>query len=256
MNLSIAGICHIGRIREKNEDNIYINSTYRADVQQNIIQLTDNQKNKWNMCAVCDGMGGESHGEMASLKAVESFRMWKPSLRKEDIEQAFQDANENVYNHLPKVTGQITGTTAAIFISNSEYAAVCNIGDSRIYRFRDGCMEQISRDHTVIQQMIDFNIDNIKQSELGKRKGMLTQYLGISPDEFQIEPFICTGMILQKNDIYLICSDGLTDMLNDEKIRAVIEKNVTPEESAATLVEEALYMGGRDNVSVIIVKVL
>lgn len=258
MELHIAGICHIGNLRDNNEDNILINGSYRTDPGQKIKALEDSVCGSWSVCAVFDGMGGESYGETASLKAAESFSSWEPSLDRRDIEDIFLKANDDIYDNIPKLRGQRSGTTAAVFISDGEKAAVCNIGDSRIYRYRSGYLEQLSRDHTSSQQLMDMGIEKTGHATAAKYKGSLTQYLGIPRDEFQIEPFIYQDAELRHDDTYIICSDGLTDMLSDEELEAVLEKHTGQDTrvTAAAVVKAALDNGGRDNVSAVIIRVL
>ena len=258
MELQIAGICHIGTIRDGNEDNIMVNGAYRDDTTQDIKALEDCWRRPWNICGVFDGMGGESHGDAASLKAAEIFSTWQPSFDTADIEDLFLRASDDIYDSIPKFSGQRAGTTAAVFISDGRHAAVCNIGDSRIYRYRQGELKQLSKDHTSAQQLVDMGMDNGDDVAAKAKKGSITQYLGVPRDEFQIEPFICRDLDLEKDDIYLLCSDGLTDMLEDEEIRDTIAgcSGRSARLTVAAAVQKALDKGGRDNVSVIAVRVL
>lgn len=258
MELHVAGICHVGKLRDNNEDNVYINGAYRTDPDQKIKALEDKIHSSWSVCAVFDGMGGECNGEAASLKAAEVFDTWEPSLDPHDIEEIFLKASDDIYDSIPKYRGQHSGTTAAVFVSDGKHAAACNIGDSRIYRYRNGCLEQLSRDHTSAQRMIDMEIRRTGHAEAAGQKGKLTQYLGVPRDEFQIEPFIYQDIELRHGDIYILCSDGLTDTLENEELKCVIERYAGQDirVSAAAAVKASLDNGGRDNVSVIVIRVL
>ena len=120
---------------------------------------------------------------------------------------------------------------------------VCNVGDSRIYRLRDGELRQLSRDH-VRQLVIP-----------GQSKAPLSQYLGVDPDELRLTPAIVKGK-LKLADTYLLCSDGLTDMVGEEEIRDILQAEPVTRSCAAALVDAALKNGGRDNVTVIVCSIV
>ena len=127
----------------------------------------------------------------------------------------------------------------AVLYFASGYAYSCNIGDSRTYRLRDGVFQQLSVDH-------------IEKRPAGKAP--LTQYLGIDPMEMQIEPYIAKGRV-ERDDVYLLCSDGLTDMLTNFTIANILLNNPSPEKSVESLIRAALEQGGRDNITAIVCKI-
>ena len=130
------------------------------------------------------------------------------------------------------------GTTAAILRFTDTQAGMCNVGDSKIYLFSDGNLIQLSYDHVGIS--------------VGGRKPPLTQNLGIPETDMIIEPYVALGDYASGN-LFLLCSDGLTDMVTTERIAEVLKNK--PKKAAKILLQEALDNGGRDNVSFILIKV-
>ncbi|MBQ3009705.1 MAG: serine/threonine-protein phosphatase, partial [Oscillospiraceae bacterium] len=139
------------------------------------------------------------------------------------------------------------GTTMVALYFASRYVYVCNLGDSRAYRLRGNEFMQISEDHVEKIERYDQN---------GKlRKAPLTQHLGIDPEELMIEPYIAKGEIV-RGDYYLLCSDGLTDMLTNLEIYSIIKSYQRIDECVDALIKAALEKGGKDNVTVILVKIV
>ena len=131
------------------------------------------------------------------------------------------------------------GTTAAMLLFSKKDITLCNIGDSKVFSFSEGELEQISKDHVVI-------------SAFGT-KPPLSQSLGIPPNELLIEPYLAQGRY-KNGDIYLICSDGLTDMVMLDEIRGILV-NYSIQEASSALVSKALENGGRDNITIILLGV-
>ena len=125
------------------------------------------------------------------------------------------------------------------------------VGDSRIYMMRSGMLQQISKDHTIVQQMVDSGAITKEEARTHKRRHILSQNIGIFPDELIIEPHFAEPIELKEGDVFPLCSDGLTDMVSDDAIRTILANN----EDAEGLVAAALENGGRDNVTVIVIKV-
>jgi len=132
------------------------------------------------------------------------------------------------------------GTTAAILMCGTDSLDIFNVGDSRIYRFRGKKITQLSYDH-------------VEASDYAG-KSPLTQCLGIHESEFLLEPHIVED-VYKKNDIYLLCSDGITDMISDKELENVFQKRMNIPETAQTLMDRALKNGGVDNITVIVCQV-
>lgn len=257
MRIEGAGMTHVGKVRQKNEDNFYINKAYKKDLTSFINALEDNRKRKKHVYAVCDGMGGENYGELASLTAMEVLRRYDNRDIRNSLEQYIQNANRRICgmsedSHIGRM-----GTTLALFVSDNVTADLCNIGDSRIYRFRRESLEQLSKDHTHVQELIDSGFITTVDANKSKKRHILTQHLGISEDDFIIEPYIRRNIELIKGDVFLLCSDGLTDMLKNDDIKELIgvNKNKSPKDMVAMLIKAALDNGGRDNVTAVVIKI-
>lgn len=253
--LETACCCATGRVRRNNEDNLMYNGS--------VLDLEHTSKTEpyylqsamaglpWT-CGLFDGMGGEDDGETASFLAASSYKdfckknvMEWPSPR-EFLEDAISYMNEKVSQESEKLYNNM-GTTAALLYFQPGAVYVCNVGDSRAFRYQEGELLQLSEDHT----------DAVFLAEKGinRRKPRLTQYVGILPEEMVVEPHIAR-VEFHENDIYVICSDGLTDMLQKAEISMLIQTSTSSEECAKNLVKTALSAGGRDNITVIVAKVL
>ena len=258
MKIESAGGTHVGKIRINNEDNFYINGYYKKDVTENIKAVEDDIDRLYYTYAICDGMGGESLGELASLRAMEVLKAYDSDNLQHLIKQFVDEANWKICREIEANSGKRIGTTIAMLNINQESAEICNVGDSRIYRFRKDRLEQLSQDHTRIQNMVEAGIITREEAETNKMRHILTQHLGIFPNEFVIEPYISKDIHLQKGDIFLLCSDGLTDMVGDFDLEKSIQtySGESPKKIVHELVCQALEAGGKDNISVIVAKIL
>lgn len=151
-----------------------------------------------------------------------------------------------VRNANDRHTTRMGATLAMLYFTSHRYY-ICNLGDSRIYQLRKNKLTQLSEDHVEKLQLYDRNGN--------PRKAPLTQHLGIDPNEMVIEPHIANGWI-RHGDQYLLCSDGLTDMLSDEEILNIMNRPQKTSEHVGCLIEAALEKGGKDNITVILCKII
>ncbi len=254
MLIKYAGHSHIGHIRENNEDNIYVNGAYKTDENRDVF-FTSNERLARGTFAVFDGMGGEDVGELASLKAAQVLDEFSIDVLITDPLKYIHDANTSIYNDIIIKHGKRTGSTAAVLTIKDELATIVNIGDSRIYMLRNNNIEQLSVDHTRAQQMVEAGIISIEESEQHALKHVLTQHLGVPPNEYVIEPYIYKYIGIQNGDVFLLCSDGLTEMLSVGEIETILKRNENTKAIAEELVDKSLKAGGKDNISVIVVKI-
>lgn len=235
-------ICDIGKCREINQDNFVCNKIYQDDELEKLIYpIRGNiSSDKGDIIGVFDGLGGEQCGEIASLLASKYASTIQISNKPiDDLLTFCKNANERICTYADEHGISSMGTTAAILEFSKKGVFLCNIGDSKIFRFSNGRLKQISEDHISIAAY--------------GRKPPLSQNLGIPPSELVIDPYIAQGKYLSK-DIYLICSDGLTDMISNERIQEVL--NTIPfEEVTPILLKEALEKGGKDNITIIVCKI-
>ena len=251
-NLEIATCTDPGMVRSHNEDSI------AADPANGLVVLAD-------------GMGGYNAGEVASGMAttviVTEMRQILANTKPYDIAQGTNEeiaaklvreqvlkANSSIYQAAqsqPQYAGM--GTTLVVCLFYDNRMLVAHLGDSRLYMLRDGKFSQVTRDHSLLQEQIDSGIITPEQAKNAQHKNLVTKALGIDPS---VEPEI-HEYPAQAGDIYLLCSDGLCDMVEDDDIGMTLQAlGANLKLAAEQLVQMANDNGGRDNVSVILVRVL
>jgi serine/threonine protein phosphatase PrpC len=245
----------MGNVRNNNEDNYNLFGNYRENVDVQRINLSSEMAGEPGIAAVFDGMGGEEYGEIASLIVAKNISPCKLENVESDFTKQIQSVNALICNEMKRRGGKRMGTTLTALIVDNDKAISCNIGDSRCYLMRNNKLTLLSLDHTKAQQLVDLGMLEPKKARISQGWHVLTQHIGICPDEFIIEPYFSGIVELFPNDMFLLCSDGLTDMLLDEEISDILARYPEPEEAGNYLVKEALHKGGRDNVTVIVLKV-
>ncbi len=240
-HLEAAVMSRRGKVREKNEDNFYFMGQYldmeHGDMAEPIVG--DNSKEPFYI-GVFDGMGGESAGELASYVAVCGLAK-RLAQGDTDLAELLLRANDEVYGAAVQGRYQQIGTTATIMEFRGKNAVIANLGDSPAYLWQNGNFTQITKAHTN---------EEFLRSQGIKRKPALTQFLGINPQEMLIEPYK-NEILLKRGQKYLLCSDGLTDMLQEEDIARFMAEG-TSEETVTALMEAALDRGGIDNITIIV----
>ncbi len=248
-------VTHVGRVRSNNEDNYYLFGSYRYNTELQQYKEIKRVCLGQETVAVFDGMGGENAGEVASLIAA---KVYSPCGREHMLEEMIcqmKAANEKICGEMRKSSVGRMGTTAVALYMDSNMAMCCNVGDSRCYLMRNGILRQLSVDHSEARQMIEMGILSPEKARRSKSWHKLTQHLGIFPEEFVIEPYISEEIILQNGDIFLLCSDGLTDMVMDEEIQMILGKEQSAECMADELTQTALAYGGKDNITAMVLQV-
>jgi serine/threonine protein phosphatase PrpC len=249
--LEIVSQTHPGMVRSHNEDSVIYDASC-------------------GLVVLADGMGGYNAGEVASgitasVMSTEIGHMLK-SIRPTDKDSAsgeengvvllrenVQKANAAIYRAAQsqsQYAGMGTTVVAGLFYDNR--VVVVHVGDSRMYRMRGESFESITRDHSLLQDQIDGGLISQEDARLSRNKNLVTRAVGIDPE---VEPEVHVHDV-QVGDIYLLCSDGLNDMVEDEDIGntlRMLQANLPL--AASRLIEMANDNGGRDNVSVILVKV-
>jgi PPM family protein phosphatase len=200
---------------------------------------------------VADGMGGAQAGEVASKAAAESFAQGLPAGPPERaLEETIEGANRTIHELArkdPSLAGMGTTTTAAIVDLEKEEVAIGHVGDSRAYRFRGGRFEQLTRDHSLVEEMRRKGQLTDAQAEDHPQRSIITRALGPEP-EVQVD---LQTVPAQHGDVFLICSDGLTTMLDDESIARILGRATSLNAAVKALVDEANRAGGRDNITVV-----
>ncbi|MDR1936016.1 MAG: Stp1/IreP family PP2C-type Ser/Thr phosphatase [Candidatus Accumulibacter sp.] len=240
-----------GMVRERNEDVVFINPAR-------------------GLVILADGMGGYNAGEVASDIAISFLASALETSFFDPVQgvsksagrpspsccfaESIGQANLAIYNagrSEPIYAGMGTTLVMVLFFDNR--ITVAHIGDSRLYRLRDEQIAVMTRDHSLLQEQVDHGMITAEEARFALNKNLVTRALGVEPTvEAEIHAYD-----VQPGDIYLLCSDGLNDMVSDEEILLVLQTlSANMEQTADQLIQMANDNGGRDNVSVILVKVL
>jgi PPM family protein phosphatase len=251
MQLEIGSKTDIGRVRKNNEDSCRVLSELRLFI-------------------VSDGMGGESHGELASAMAVDTItarcsanleddlapygEILRPDLSEitNRLASAVRAANRRIYEaslNDPLLRG-MGATVVAAWLDTARLSLV-HVGDSRAYLFRKGMLKRLTSDHTLVAEQVRRGLIRPEESHLSKLQNVLIRALGVQ-EQVELDAMEC---LLSKGDILLLCSDGLTRMVEDSEIARVLVESPDAQTSADQLVLLANAHGGEDNVSVIVVRV-
>lgn len=209
---------------------------------------------------VCDGMGGHAGGATASKIGVDSIANYFQQAKYPDAKLALADALEyanlqiiDAANEMPSLKGM--GTTACVLLIQGDEAWIAHCGDSRIYLY---CAEQqwlhrITKDHSYVQGLVDQGIITDAEAESHPNKNRILKALGIKPD---CKPTVCEQPILPANgDTFLICSDGLSGMVNDEQLQYVLQQDGTILNKGQMMIQLALQAGGVDNITTQLIKI-
>ncbi len=246
------GVTDTGRVREHNED------TFGTDQDIGLV-------------ALADGMGGYKAGEVASGITVRTvMSLVKEAVDREDLSQrdestgltrpgillrdAIQRANKIIHQTArtqPNCEGMGTTVVAGLFYDDR--LTIAHVGDSRLYRMRDGRLEQVTQDHSLLQELVARGFYTPEEAARASAKNYVTRALGVEPTvEVEI-----TEVPVLKDDLYLLCSDGLSDMVADDDIQLTISTfGANLETLAKQLVMLSNDNGGRDNISIVLVRVL
>ncbi len=247
---NVFGMTDVGRQRKQNEDCILVASSM-------------------GLFVVADGMGGHNAGRVASTLAIASLdnffqatplKKYETQYLKDHpavhrLRDAIQKANHDVFeisNNYKQHEG-MGSTVVAFFVedSNSETLVhIVHVGDSRCYRFREGILEQLTKDHSLINEALQLNPD-LTEAQIAKLpKNIITRALGMKEDvEEEIQ-----SVTIQIGDTYLLCSDGLSGLVKSDQICQILELSSNPEEACQLLIDMANDAGGIDNISVIVVR--
>lgn len=222
---------HAGRVRPNNEDSIAFLSLAGTAV-------------------LADGMGGLNAGEVASREAVD--RVLKGLGAGLGMRQVIEDANRSIFE-LSQSDDDLRnmGTTLVALQLEGSHLWLGNVGDSRIYRYRDEKLAQLTIDHSVVQQLVDNGLMTEAEARRAPNRNIITRALGIEAavlvDVIEEEP--------KARDLYMLCSDGVTDMIEPEALQALFVEHAAPASLVDAIVSAANTAGGFDNISVILVTV-
>lgn len=243
VQLSVAAGTDVGRIRAGNEDSLYAD----ADRDRGLF-------------IVADGMGGHAAGEVASEMAVQIVARDLSSLRDLTrsesaalVAQALKAANRAIYERtIHESEKQGMGTTASCLLLGQGRYLIGHVGDSRVYLLRDGIFQQITKDHSYVQEQVDAGLLTAEQARYHPYSNVITRCVGANAN---VEADVLTGDI-RNGDLFLIASDGLTGMLEDSQLKRIIDTRQTPGRMVDSMITEANRRGGLDNITAIVVSVI
>jgi protein phosphatase len=233
VHVNNGALTHPGQVRTSNEDAFLVEG---------------------HLFVVADGMGGHNAGEVASEMAVESLRRAAANIVDEaTLSTALQQANEEIHtesmmNHVRHGMGT---TIAALAVTNNDTVLVANVGDARIYRWHEGNLSRVTKDHSYVQELVDEGIITLEEARVHPRRNIVTRALGI---DAEVEVSTAT-LPVTIGARYVLCSDGLVDEVTDSEISAILSRYENSTAAAEALISAANSAGGRDNITVIVVDV-
>jgi serine/threonine protein phosphatase PrpC len=237
-----AGLSHIGKVREENED------TFIMDPELGLF-------------IVSDGMGGHRGGELASNIVIEDLpvmievrldklkvgtpaairNLFKKAIREQSRQLNLEGTSETGYKDM--------GATLVVALIRNNRAYIANLGDSRIYRFRNRRLLQLTKDHSVVSELLGKGKIRPEEAENHEAQGVITHYVGM---EDKARPYL-RSFQLKKGDRLLLCTDGLTDSIDDKAIAAILSKKQECKQTCQVLIDVANAAGGHDNITVVVV---
>lgn len=246
MNYAFHLMTHPGLLRQNNEDAAAFDAASGLGI-------------------LADGMGGYNAGEVAASMAVDVIRAelgdWLSATgsqaptreTRKAVDRSVQHANQAILDTArsdPDCAGM--GTTLVVAVFQDQRLVLGHIGDSRAYRLRHNQLQQITRDHSLLQEQLDAGLITPAQAAVSSQRNLVTRALGIEDvveldlNEYSVEP----------GDLYLLCSDGLSDMVDDSRIAGIMNSTASLERKARDLVDGANAQGGRDNITVLLAHAL
>ena len=214
--------------------------------------------NRW-LFIVADGMGGHAAGEVASEMAVQTIERELQGLRdpdgeeaEEKLAEALRKANRTIHDRtITEVDKQGMGTTASVLLLWESKYLIGQVGDSRVYLLRDGELQQLTKDHSYVQEQVDAGFLTPEQARYHPYSNVITRCVGASPE---VEPDIYHGEV-KVGDLFLVASDGLTGMVDDRRLQILLMSRAAPERKVHALIAEANGRGGLDNITAIVVQI-
>ncbi|HEV3475127.1 MAG TPA: Stp1/IreP family PP2C-type Ser/Thr phosphatase [Actinomycetota bacterium] len=220
----------VGKVREGNEDGFMARDP---------------------LFAVADGMGGHRGGEVASKLALDTLK--KAADRSQALPEVVKEANRVVYRKAAAdraLAGM--GTTLTAILADGEHLRLAHVGDSRAYLVRDGELQRITKDHTVVERMVEEGRITAEEAEIHPQRSILTRALGVE-EEVQIDQATIEA---HPGDRIVLCSDGLTGMIGEARILDLLDRHEDPQSASDALVDAANEAGGLDNVTVVVIDVV
>ena len=242
MRLAVAARTDVGVVRSGNEDNFYASAN-----------------NTGGLFMVADGMGGHAAGEVASEMAVQivarelrDFVTGAVETIVPQMAHSLRHANRLIHDRtLVETDKQGMGTTASVLLLTGSSYIIGQIGDSRVYMLRDGALTQLTKDHSYVQEQVDAGFLTPEQARYHPYSNVITRCVGAGEE---VEPDVFMGEV-KIGDVFLVSSDGLTDMVDDRRLQQLLLSRASPDRIVNALISEANGRGGLDNITAIVVQV-
>ena len=229
------GATHVGRVRAVNQDAYYLPEAGES------------------FAVVADGMGGHKAGEVASAMAVSEFTRWlrcAPVPTEETVNYAVHEANRIIHRTAQRETDKSNmGTTLVSVWVDDEQVIECNVGDSRAYLLRDGTLTQISRDHSLVGELVEEGKITKQEAMHHPHKNYITRAVGTSS---MVQPELRT-LDRKSGDVWLLCSDGMSNYIEDGELERILREQADRAKCVKKLIDLALERGGADNITVVLV---
>ena len=257
--IKFAARSETGNVRTNNEDNLYCNGIFMTVSERERPFFLCGETDTPAIFAVCDGMGGEDCGELASLTAVKALQersrkiLRKPEASGQAVCDYVSDTNSKLLD-IMRTQGIRMGATLVMSVIAENSFTIYNLGDSRGFRIENGRLLRVTDDHTLAEDKMRMGLLTPAQADKSRERHILTRYLGDN-DDFGAMPDTSREFAFSTHSGGLMCSDGLTDMLSFQEIAAIMNAAKTPAEAVNMLVDSALAHGGRDNVTCIVFEV-
>ena len=251
-------ISHRGCVRENNEDNFFLNGDILADEEVNDgVTICQQFVKPFHLYAICDGMGGLQGGERASAICVQSMGVLNMNLPVSSISRAIDAYSDEACRRVYQDSLEIgedgrEGSTMAMIYMTAGKGYVGNVGDSRVYLLRMGKLYQLSTDHSMVYQMMKKGQLTREQMRKHPKGNVIGAYIGMSeerkpkPYAAHFEVSLCAG------DRFMLCSDGLSDLLSHDELQRRLAEVKDPRTVAEQLIWRAMEMGGKDNTTVMV----
>ena len=223
---------HVGKVRAQNED-----AAYRDD--------------ELKIYAVADGMGGHLAGEVASAMAIDAIRSMAKGQAASPaaLGRAVSAAHEAIAAHAwENAACAGMGTTLSVLWRSGRTMYIAQVGDSRVYRMRGGRLQQITQDHSLVEELVRARIITPEEARTHPRRNIITRALGTQGEN---QPDLLAAD-MKPGDLWLLCTDGLCGMITDEEIARVLSSGASLDMMASSLLQKALDAGGRDNVTLVL----
>ncbi len=258
--INAALLSSIGNVRGNNEDDYLFFGDYLLQKEINsgahiVYQSRDGEP---ALLGVFDGMGGGEYGEYASSQAAGlMFEKQEEILRDEtgqELCRVLQEISDHIASESRNLGVGTMGTTAAVLVLKDRLAMAANVGDSRIYMQRDGKLNLISMDHSIVYERVLAGKLTMEEARIHPESNRITRFLGIR-NRPSGELAALRRIATQPGDRWMICSDGVSDLLRADQIQNILGKDRSPDETVREMVLAALELGGKDNATCIIADV-